>query len=395
MENRLIPTTMEEITAEWLTGALTTSGVLKNNSVRTLNRKIIGVGQGYMGTLARLSIEYEKPDDTLPSTMIAKIPTKEAKNKMLMEAFWNYEREIRLYEEIVDQVPIRTPHCYFSDFDPGPGEKRMTTVYGNYGKLPQGFMAVYFIYVGVRNLMLKRRYILLFEDFSNLEQISHKDGCSYEDVKMAMKPLGIAHAALWESPLLNKYWLKDHADFSNMLGFISSRWQPVIKKWFPEKVSEKGKEVFNWLKNNNKKLDDYTKTRPHTLIHTDFRLDNIFFDREKNEIALVDWQATCPGMGLFDPAFFILNNCSNPITPKQAEELIAIYHQGLVEGGVSNYSLDECMSDYPYGLLLAIRYWLIILGGVEVEKDPNAKELFDRLLDRMKPMIEAIDLPML
>ena len=218
METKVIPTTVEEITTEWLTGALGKSGVLKNNSVRTLNHKIIGEGQGYMGILARLSVEYEEPDDTLPSTMIAKMPTKESKNKMLMEAFWNYEREVRIYDEILDQIPVRTPSCYFSDFDPGPGEKRINTVYEKYSKLPKGLMPFYFIYVGVRNLRLKRRYILLFEDFGNLEQVSHKDGCSYEDVKMLMKPLGIAHAALWESPLLNKYWLKDHADFSNMMG---------------------------------------------------------------------------------------------------------------------------------------------------------------------------------
>lgn len=393
MGKKIIPTTVEEITSEWLTGALTKSGVLKNNSVQTVSHKIIGQGQGYMGILVRLALEYEQPDDNLPSTMIAKIPTQEAKNKMLMEAFWNYEREVRLYDEILDEVPLRTPRCYFSDFDPGPGEKRINTVYSKYGKLPQGLMAVYFLYVGIRNLRLKRRYILLFEDLGNLEQIAHIDGCSYEDVKKVMKPMGTAHAALWESPLLKKYWLKDHADFSNMLGFISNRWEPVVKKSFSEKVSEKEKSVFKWLKNNNNKLDEYTKTRPHTLIHTDFRLDNIFFDREKDDIVLIDWQASCPGMGLFDPCFFILNNCSTPITPEQAEELVSIYHTGLVEGGVSDYSLDECLSDYIFGMLLAVRYWLILIGGVEVDKDPNARQMFTILLERMKPLIESIELP--
>ena len=149
---------------------------------------------------------------------------------------------------------------------------------------------------------------------------------------------------------------------------------------------------FSWLKDNNKKLDEYTKARPHTLIHTDYRLDNIFFDRTKNEIAVIDWQASCPGLGLFDTAFFILNNCDVPLDPRQTEELVTTYHQSLVEGGVSDYSLDECMVDYPYGLLLAARYWLIIFGGIEVEKDPNAIKLLDTVLDRMKPMIEAIDL---
>jgi len=395
MTERIIPRNMEEITAEWLTEALTKSGVLKNNTVREVKAKIIGEGRGYVGTLARLTVEYSTPDKNAPSSMIAKIPTEEPKNKMIMEAFWNYERENRLYEEILDHLAIKTPRCYFSDYDEGKGKEWMDSVYSKYGKLPQGLTGLYFIYAGIRNLRLNRQYILLLEDFEDLEQISHLDGCSIEDAKMVMKPLGNAHASLWENSLLDKYWLRDHADFSNIMGFLSNRWQPVVKKWFSELVSEKEKKVLTWLKNNNKKLDNYTKTRPHTLIHTDFRPDNIFFDRKKNEIALIDWQASCPGLGLFDPAFFILNSCKDIIIHDQAKELITIYHQGLVEGGISNYSLDECLSDYVYGQLLAIRYWLIIIGGLEVEKDPNAKQLGSIILDRMRPQIEAIELPAL
>jgi hypothetical protein len=392
METRLIPKTMEEITTEWLTGALTKSGVLKNNSVRILNRKIMGEGMGYAGTLARLSIEYEHPDDTLPSTMIAKITTQVPKSKMLHEALWNYERENHVYEEILPHLPLRTPQCYYSDFDRGKGEKWMNKVYRRYASLPQSLVGLYFIYAGFRNLRMKRRYILLLEDINNLEQITHLEGCSFEEAKMVMKPLGIAHAGLWESPQLGKYWLKDHSDFSSLVSFMSTRWQPVIKKTFPEKISQKMQTVFDWLKKNNKQLDAYAKTRPHTLIHTDYRLDNLFFDRKNNEIVVFDWQSCSPGMGVFDSSFFLLNNCKIPLSKEQVEELITIYHQGLVEGGVTNYSLDECMSDYPFGLLLAMRLWLIIIGGIEVEKDPNAIRLLGVLLDRMKPVIEGIDL---
>jgi hypothetical protein len=392
MENRIIPTTIEEITTEWLTGALTKSGVLKSNSVRNLNRKIMGEGMGYAGTLARLSIEYEQPDDTLPSTMIAKIPTQVPKSKMLHEALWNYERENHVYEEILPHLPLRTPQCYYSDFDRGKGEKWMNKVYRRYAGLPQSLVGLYFIYAAFRNLRLKRRYILLLEDIHNLEQITQLEGCSFEEAKMVMKPIGIAHAGLWESTQLGKYWLRDHSDFSHLVSFMSNRWQPVIKKTFPGKISPKMQTVFDWLKMNNHPLDAYAKTRPHTLIHTDYRLDNLLFDRENNEIVVFDWQSCSPGMGLFDPCFFLVNNCKSPLNQEQVEELITIYHQGLVEGGVTDYNLDECRSDYPFGLLLAIRLWLIIIGGIEVEKDPNAIRLLGVLLDRMKPVIEGIDL---
>jgi len=50
------------------------------------------------------------------------------------------------------------------------------------------------------------------------------------------------------------------------------------------------------------------------------------------------------------------------------------------------------MSDYTYGLLLATRIWLIIIGAIEVEKDANAKKLLGVILDRMKPELEDVNL---
>jgi hypothetical protein len=93
MAKRLIPISIEEITPDWLTAALVESGVLKNNSVRSVKSGPIGDEQGYMGILARLHLEYENQDDTLPATMIAKLPTTEPKNKISGDIFLNYERE--------------------------------------------------------------------------------------------------------------------------------------------------------------------------------------------------------------------------------------------------------------------------------------------------------------
>jgi len=393
MLTRSIPKSIDDITPRWLTKSLAKSGILKNNSVRYVKSNIFGVGQGYIGTLARLTLEYDHPDNTLPQTMIAKIPTSEPKNKILSEAFWNYERENRLYEDVLDKIPIRTPRCYFSDYDPEVNVKMRRSVYNKFGELSQELSGLYFLYAGIRNTRFKRRYILLLEDFGSLDQITHMDGCSFEDAKIIMGPLGKFHAAFWESSLLDKYWLTDPADFSNLMGFLSNRWRPVIKrKEFQDKLNQKILDVFEWINQNNKKLDEYSKTRPYTLLHTDYRLDNIFFDREKNEIAVIDWQACCPGPGLFDAAYFMMNNCKEPISQEQTKELITIYHQGLIDGGVSNYSLDECLSDYPYALLLALRWWLIIIGGIEVEEDPNATELVGMVIDRTIPVLDKLDI---
>jgi hypothetical protein len=87
----------------------------------------------------------------------------------------------------------------------------------------------------------------------------------------------------------------------------------------------------------------------------------------------------------------MMNNLVNPLSHEQTEELLTIYHQGLMDGGVSSYSLDECLADYPYALLLALRWWLIIIGGIEVEEDPNATELVGMVIDRTLPVLERLN----
>ena len=392
MAEQMIPISLEEVTPAWLTQALTQSGVLKNNSVSAISPELIGEETGFMGILARLKVEYEKPEKTAPATMVVKIPTQLKKNKMLAEAFMNFERENHCYSGFIDAYNMRTPACYFSDMDPGFSEKQLDKFYHRYGSLPKGLLLLYFIYIGLRNVRHNRRYILLLEDFGDFEYIDQRSGCSFEDAKLAMKGLGKGQASFWKSPQLDKFWLRDHGKMSNMLNLFSEMGIKNIKKNFEGEFGQKELEVLDWLKNNAAKVDAYSLNRPHTLMHADFRLDNMFFDRQKNEVALVDWQTCCPGMGTKDAAYFMLHGGSQPFTAEQVGELVKIYYQALVENGVKDYSYEECLDDFKYGQMLAIRYVMIIFGGVEIEKDPVAKKFAYTWLERMKPILESIDL---
>ena len=62
-------------------------------------------------------------------------------------------------------------------------------------------------------------------------------------------------------------------------------------------------------------------------------------------------------------------------TPDEARELVGFYHKGLLEGGLKDYSLEDCIKDYEYGLIITIRYIMAILGSLEIDNDENAKAL--------------------
>lgn len=391
MAKKIIPKNIEEITTEWLSQALTESGVLNGNSVSSVKSDTIGE-QGYMGILARLHLEYEQPDDSLPATMIAKMPTEEPKNKVTGEIFLNYERENLLYEQFLDKLPVRTPRCYYSDMDPGVGERTINFAYWIWEKMPIWVTNLHLVFSAVLSMIMKRRYLLLLEDFADLDYCDQRDGCSFEDAKLVLHSLGKSQATYWENPAVDQYWLKAHAEIGTLIGLLYARGLPVIERNFKDQLTAKEKEVFKWLLDNNIQLNNYVATRPTTLVHSDFRIDNIFFDREKNEIAIIDWQTAYRGLGIADLGYFCLGSGSEPFTPEQVDELVTIYHQGLVEGGVDHYSLGDCQSDYKYGFFVGLRYVLIILGTLEIDNDPDIRNLVSIWLDRMRPLITDFDL---
>ena len=68
-----LPETPEELTAEWLSSAL-------GWPVRSVERQILGTGQGFLGDIVRLRLTSDSPDT--PASVIAKSCVSLKKPKM-------------------------------------------------------------------------------------------------------------------------------------------------------------------------------------------------------------------------------------------------------------------------------------------------------------------------
>ena len=112
--DRVIPERLEDLTPEWLTGALRGGGHLSpSGTVVSVEQEILGEGEGFMGTIARLRLSYEGGEG--PASVVAKMPKLE--NRAFGELVGVYERESCFYEEFSGLVPVSLPLLYFSDFD--------------------------------------------------------------------------------------------------------------------------------------------------------------------------------------------------------------------------------------------------------------------------------------
>ena len=103
-----IPETLNEITADWLTLALRQRRVISEETT-VLGRtfEVFGVGEGFAGELARIQLTYEGGSG--PATVIAKIPTSVTDNRNGSEMLGVYERELRLYEQILPDIDVSAP----------------------------------------------------------------------------------------------------------------------------------------------------------------------------------------------------------------------------------------------------------------------------------------------
>ena len=107
-----IPSTLDDFTIDWLNEAFLVSG---NNygPIVSLVSERIAVGEGFLGELARLHIEYG--DGVAgPATAIAKIPTTDGSLKPLGVMLGVYERESLFYEQVAPKVAIQKPDIYFN-----------------------------------------------------------------------------------------------------------------------------------------------------------------------------------------------------------------------------------------------------------------------------------------
>ena len=122
MVKQKIPAGPQDLTPEWLTQALRQSSVIGDAAVSSLETETIAEGVGLIGQLARVTPRYDRPEAGAPASLIGKFPAAAPENRELAGQLRFYEREFRFYEEIAEEVELRTPRRYFGAMDADSGE---------------------------------------------------------------------------------------------------------------------------------------------------------------------------------------------------------------------------------------------------------------------------------
>jgi hypothetical protein len=392
-----IPRELEELTPAYLTDVLTQRGVLKSSRVTGVRREILGEGEGFVGVLARMFLEFDSPEDGAPATLIAKLPTPIAQNRAMGELLGAYEREILYYEELASEVPLRVPRTYYAALDPDRGSEKQEQIMGTMDKMPLWLIRASMPLARWIAKRKNRRYVLLMEDLGGARVGDQVAGAEIDECRRVLVAMARAHAALWESPLLEgRFWLirQDLQCRTRHQMYRTSR--RVFAERFAGLMGDGLDRLSAFLDTDGEEVTRRLhRDAPETLIHGDFRLDNVFFDGREPDpgVVLIDFQLVGRGCAAYDVAYMLGGALSSEASSSDEEGLLRAYHEELLNGGVKDYEFARFRRDYERGLLTVLQT-IATTDMMEMGEDRGA-ELIRLWVERLVARGRNLDLPAL
>ena len=342
-----IPETLDAITADWLTLALRQRQVIsEETTVLSRTIEVLGVGEGFAAELARIHLSYEIGSG--PATVIAKIPTSVEDNRNGSEMLGVYERELRIYEQILPEIDVAAPRLYYGDIEVNPDAARQLERIRRMERLPIWLLRLIMLLL-IRFAKPKTfPSILLLEDLAPAVIGDQVQGCDVERAGEALEAVARLHAATWQDRRpAERYWLVSSAIAPRLFhaGSLSAR-RGFLKN-YGHYLSDHTRELYETTRKDN--IDRTIRLHrdvPQCMLHGDFRLDNMFFAAGGGLRALIDWQLSSFGPAVSDIAYFICGSIDPEVPESEIDALLARYHKALVSAGVTDYPLEDLTAHY-------------------------------------------------
>jgi len=338
---------VEEITPAWLTAALRTrapDAVVRDFDVVDVLHTTT--------TKARLRLDLDAAATTagIPELVIVKGGFQEHGRELEKM----HLREVRAYRDVFPAVPLRTPRCFFADFD---GERR------------QG--------------------IVIMEDLvaRGVEFCHASKPQSYEQVARRLAALAAFHAATWESPELSDggTW-SDLVDFFDVMrGFFDRYTSP--ERWERFMHAPRGAATSvrfhdrDWMIDGWTRVTRYGQSLPQCVLHGDVHLGNLYIDIDGAPGFLDPLASRGPGM--LEVSYHVSASVDVADRPRWERALVRHYVDELRANGAEPPPVDEAMRQYAIFMIYGLFIWLTTESHYQPEavNTANAARVSAAMLD--------------
>lgn len=359
MHGPAIPRSADEITVGWMQDALAAGDKVDVPAIRNLELERIGSSVGLVGEILRCHLHYVGNDDSSPDKVIVKLPSSHARTQRLSKQLSLYRREFTFYRYLSDQSPIRSPFLFYGDLD----EKT-------------------------------QRFVLVLEDLGDMDTVNQIDGADENHARTAIRAAARLHGCFWDNP--------GHPALRPLRASLNARRAIRLQTTYMTYLNPALKNFGHYFSPTMYRLAEDFGTRlpafyresaqsPLTLMHGDYRLDNMFFEPDDPaHIALIDWQISGLGSGLYDVVYFLAGSVPTEVRRKIEIEVLREYHEGLCEAGVKDFKFEECWQSYRRYALSMFPLLVIACGGLN-SADKQRHQLLEVVLLRLLTTMEDLE----
>ena len=290
----------KDIDAAWLTGALAAAGV--DATVASFQSKRVGTGQ--IGDCVRFVLDYKAASPGAPRSLVGKFPSEFAESRQAGVSLGNYHREVKFYQNLQARAQISTPRCFFTDVDEATHE-----------------------------------FVLIMEDLAPAEQGDQLAGVDVDAAARVLLEGAKLHAAFWQDETLDDFaWVNNTKNAVNPIQpeLIAALWHAFVDR-YGARVTPQARRIGNAM-SANLTANEAMRAGTRTLVHADFRPDNMLFATQAGgrPVSVVDWQSFGYGPGASDIGYFIAGALPAELRRAHERELLGLYTDELERRGAGS-----------------------------------------------------------
>ena len=330
------------ITPQWLTQALQSNGLIPaTGHVTSAEWQTIGTGK--MGDNVRFTLGYDGSYDA-PKTIIAKLPATDETARAIAGGMGAYRKEVMFYKELAQLSSMRTPEIYLALIDESGSN-----------------------------------FILLMEDLAPAKPGDQLISETIEHAKQALSEVAKLHAAFFDKKelLARDYITHTDADSAAMgQDLLEQSWPGFVERFGHGLNAECIALGEQYVANHCKWVAHYQG--PQTLVHSDFRAENMLFG-EAGQVTTVDWQTLTESCCMADVAYFLGGSLDIESRRHNEKTLVEHYRQCLIAEGVT-LTEDECWQQYREFSLQGLM--ITILGAMFSQAEERSDQMFLVMIQR-------------
>ena len=340
----------EGLTAAWIEAALSPS--FPGVDINDFSLEPVGTGQ--IGATYRLSPQYSASSPEGPAQLIIKCPPLEAAARAVAEGTRSYKIEIEFYRILAPRIDVRVPRFWDAMYDETTGD-----------------------------------YLLLMDDAAPAFQGDQLRGCSAEQAQAAIAEIVGLHSACWNQPNVDLFpWIRRSGKI--LRTELMADLDAVVERYFDHFRGLLGPATESLSTHLPELLRLYALTdfEPKSVVHGDFRVDNLLFYADGSRPIIVDWGGIAAGAPVADISYFI-GGSLEPEERRSAEHrLVRDYLDALLAQGIGDLSWEECWRQYAMHAVNGLT--MAVLAPLSVKRTERGDRMFILMAERHAQQIQDL-----